>query len=342
MSQTFSNSTDNNQTTGLYYTLDYLLTSFGSTWTLDHLNLYLVTTISVFSFIANLFSFIIFCKMDNSLPLNHYMRIYCISNALLGLASAFNFLATSYRLISWSNSFWTQAYYNFVYTPISNLSYFFSSALDVVILLERIAIFNKTVKIYLDKLSPTLVCIVLFALCTIIDFPYFFVFAPNLFTGKLDENTSITVWYSFTTPYAKSQLGKILTFIIYAIRDFIVMIVQIALSIFSTVLLKKYLDKKMKIINSNRTNFKQISKSDTNAIIMATLMCILSACLHMLMIVMIIYPYYDPSIIAYVLGFAAAFFLPFKCLLDFIMFLKFNRKFRTMCLKHFKPFYSNN
>ena len=338
MSQTISNSTDNNQTTGYYYTLDDLLTSYGSTWILDILNLYLFTTISVFSLIANLFSFIIFCKMENSLPLNQYLRVYCISNVVLSLVSVFNFLATSYRLISWSNSFWTQAYYNFVYTPISNLSYFFSSALDVVILLERIAIFNKTVKIYLDKLSPTLVCIVLFALCTIIDFPYFFVFAPNLFTGKLDENTSITVWFADITPLAKSQLGRILTFSFYAIRDFINMIVQIALSIFSTVLLKKYLNKKMKIINSNFSNFKQVSKSDTNAVIMVTVVCILSICSHIFMIVSIIYSFFNLNIIVFVLYFVCDFFLTLKGLLDIFVFLTFNKKFRSVSLQIIRSF----
>ena len=207
MSQTISNSIDNNQTIGYFYTLDDLLTSYGSTWILDILNLYLFTIISILSLIANLISFIIFCKMINSLPLNQYLRVYCVSNVCISLVSVFNFLATSYRLINWSNSFWTQAYYNYVYTPVANLSYFYSGVLDIVILLERIAIFNKLVKTYLDKLSPTFVCTVLFALCTFIDFPYFFVYVPFSFTAKLDANTSYTIWFSDASPFAKSIAG---------------------------------------------------------------------------------------------------------------------------------------
>ena len=342
MPQKIPNSTTiNNQTTSNYYTLDDLLTSYGSTWILDILNLYLFTVISVLSLIANLFGFIIFYNMRNSLPLYQYLRFYCISNVVMSLASVFNFLATSYRIISWSNSFWTQAYYNYVYTAIINLSYFYSSVLDVVILLDRIAIINKLVKIYLNKLSPTLICIVLFGLCTVIDFPYFFVFEPDSITEKLDANTTFTVWFANTTPFAKSQLGKILTFTIYAIRDFFVVIVQIALSILSTVLLKKYLNKKMKI-NSNSINFKQISqisKLDMNATIMVTVVCILSICSHVFTIVMVLYPYFNLNIIVFVLYFVGDFFLPLKGLLDFFVFLAFNKKFRSVFVKDLRSYF---
>ena len=355
MSLTISNSTINdNQTDGYYYMLDNLLTTYGSTWILDYLNLYVFTIISVLSLLTSLFSLIIFCNMKNSLPLYRYMQVNCISNAVMSLVSVFNFMATSYRLISWSNSRWTSVFFNQVYTPIANLSYFYSSVLDIVILLDRIAIFNRRVKAYLNKYSPTVICIVLFALCLIIDFPYFFVFAPDSFTAKLNANTSLTIWFSNTTPFARSPLGQILSYIIYAIRDVLVMLAQIALGIHSSVLLKKHLNKKRTISTrltvdtteqSNQHTGKfskdskdRVSKKDTDATIMVIVMCVLSVCLHILMIVMIVYPIFRIDLTYFVLFFVGDIFIPFKSCVDFIMFLKFNKIFRTMCLKYFRSF----
>jgi hypothetical protein len=55
------------------------------------------------------------------------------------------------------------------------------------------------------------------------------------------------IWFANTSRFAVSPLGKILTFMVYAFRDGIVMVVQIALNFSSMFFLKQHLRKKISL-----------------------------------------------------------------------------------------------
>jgi hypothetical protein len=89
-----------------------------------------------------------------------------------------------------------------------------------------------------------------------VDIPYFLVFAPFSFTARLNRTETFTVWFANTTPFAVSQFGKILTFMVYAVRDGSVMFAQITLNCMPIVLLKRYLTEKMKITKKPSQSIK--------------------------------------------------------------------------------------
>lgn len=355
------NETSVNYTTYTYYDLEYLLRTYGSTWTLDILNLTVFTAVSVIGLILNLFGLVVFLdKSEFNIPLYQYIRVSLVANSILCLASVFNFLATSYRLIAWSNSYWTQAYYNYVYSCIINLSYFYVSVLDIVILLDRIANFDKRFKTWF-KLSPYTICIVIFVICALIDSPYYFVFMPGSFTAYLDRNTTFTIWFANTTPFAQSPVGRIVNFTLCAVRDGLVMIIHIVLNIISIHMLKNHLRKKKRItqgpgtlignvtfLREHLTNSTEqvvvnkmsskdaAAKADLNATLMVIIMCILSICAHVFTLTMILYSNLHFNLLVFILYFIGDFFLPLKAMLDFFLLLRFNKKFKQISCRLLK------
>jgi hypothetical protein len=70
---------------------------------------------------------------------------------------------------------------------------------------------------------------------------------------NLNETFAQTVWFGGVTSYGTSEVGTILTFIIYGIRDIFLMVVEILVNIASAYFLKQYIDKKSKLLNTPHT-----------------------------------------------------------------------------------------
>jgi hypothetical protein len=73
---------------------------------------------------------------------------------------------------------------------------------------------------------------------------------PGEATVNLNQTTSFTIHFSTTSAFSTSQLGQVLTFVVYAFRDGAVMLAQFVLNIMSMILFKKYLNKKNKILST--------------------------------------------------------------------------------------------
>jgi hypothetical protein len=260
----FSNAPDANSTnsTYYYYTLDDLLTSYGSTWALDNWSFLPFTITGIIGFILNTLAFVVFQDGEFDIPLYAFLRVYCLNNACLCFISIFNFTFSSIRLFSFANSYGAQFYYNYIYTSIATTNYFYGSTIDLFIQLDRIASFEARAKAFL-KLPPYCICFLAFICCVIIDMPTLLQFGPASHTSMLNATTSYTVWFTANTDFATSQVGSILIFVVYGVRDVFVLTLQIGLNVCSTYLLKRYLNKK-KAMNSALAADTTRVKNDTS------------------------------------------------------------------------------
>jgi hypothetical protein len=182
-----------------YYSLDEILTSVGSNWFLDNLNLYPLTLISIVGLILKIISFVVFLDKEFTIPLYAYLKVFSINNTLLCLVCVINFTATTHRIFEWSNTWWAQVYYNYVFILFEALFYCYGGFivhLNVVIMLDRISFFNRRVQALL-KLLPYSISAISFVICFIVNVPSFFAFAPISRSVKLGQNTTFTVWFIF-------------------------------------------------------------------------------------------------------------------------------------------------
>jgi hypothetical protein len=362
----------NNSSAFYFYTVDSLLTTYGSTWILDTLNMYLFTFVSVLGLVLSILSLVVFCDKDFTIALYTYLRVYSANNIVLCFLETFNFFYTTYRIIPWSNSYWTQFYYNYILIPVSVLCYFYSGVLSVIIQLDRIGHFAKPLKRFTD-FSPLKLSIFAFLLCVLIDIPYNLVFVPGSKTAQLVNSTSnFTIYYSTVSAFSTSELGLVLTFLVSGMRDIFIMLVEIVLNVVSVVLIKRYFAAKkrkytaimikkiagvdalsvalaggenrnmaevvMSVQGQRKNGTDRMSRWDRKANVMVFLMCTLSILVHMVTFVINIYPYFDFSIVNFILYFVGNFVFPLKCVLDFILFYSFNSNFKPTLLRYLRFF----
>lgn len=358
----------NNTTRQEYASIDELLKSHGSSWILDNFNLYPFLIFSPIGLILNLFSLIIFMDSEfDTQPLYQYLRVYVANNVLMCFIGLFNFTFTTFRIFSWSNAYWTQAYCSYFKVTVGNLSYFYSTVLDIVILVDRISNFKRKWR-SLFVLDPYQMCAVCLLACLVFNIPIYLAFSPSSATSPIGPNETFTVWFVDVTPFQMSKVGTILLFIVNFTRDLVTMLIEIVLNIISVVLLKNYLSKKRRLtIPSENTVTKiemrrptifvrstrrvtpadplavlrlksteQISSTDTKATMLVIIMSALTFAEHMLVLGSLFYNTFNFNLTVYVLYAVSNFFWVFKRSFQFFLFYKFNKKFRTVCFKYLK------
>jgi hypothetical protein len=222
--------------------------------------------------------------------------------------------------------------------------------------------------------------IVGFVICLAINFPFFFVFAPGsrtFGTVVTDDGTVIygfTIWFTGLTDFAKTDVGKIILYTIYVIRDLFLMIVEIVLNCVSVYYIRLFLQKKSNLVRpksmnlaitnstsntmmntvedsrpkmssvKSRKEVKQTSSEDSSmraelrAAIMVVIMCGLSITEHVMLLTCIIYPLYNPNggQTTTLLYWAGNFSIAFKHVVNFPIFYAFNKNFKRIFWKILK------
>ncbi len=188
-----------------YYSTDYILTMHGSSWILDCVNFYPVTILGIFGFVLNAISFIFlhknqqFYKMPNA-PLYFYMKVYSLTNACAYFLSIFNI---SSGLLCFSPLF--SRLYNSAW---ANHNYFKSA-------------FKKLFVMSALKLSMTW-----FLVCILSDTPFYFIYIVESNTFNVSPTDTFTIWFTNTSGYASTLIGKILLYVCYAFKDVGIVLVK--------------------------------------------------------------------------------------------------------------------
>jgi hypothetical protein len=247
-----SNQTTNTTTdpTGYYLSEDQWLTAFGSTWILDTFNCYPYIVAAILGFVLNSFSLAVFQDAEFNIALYKYLSVYCLNNMLICLFGSGNVFFSIKRILPWTNSYYPNAFTNYFYLPVASILNFFGSMVDIFILLDRIGNFNKRVKELTTKWSVYRTCAITFVTCSIFCIPLFLAYCSCSITVKLSATTPFTIWFGGATELSKTLTMTILLFVILAVKELGVLLVQLGLNVVSIVLLKRYLMKKSRLIAS--------------------------------------------------------------------------------------------
>jgi hypothetical protein len=368
-----NNSISLNQTTAIsepYPTLDQLLTMIGSTHYIDGLFLYMFVPTNTIGVIFNLLALIVLQDKEFSIRLYDFLRVYCTNSLILNLFTLFVFVCNTSRIFDWSNTGGAYEFVIYAIIPINSLCYFFGTSLDILISLDRIGTFKKSVDKWM-KLSAYKMSLILLACCLVIDFPYFFEFAPYKLEVNLNATFVQTLWYGGVSGYASSTLGTVLNIIIFAIRDVLVVIAEIVLSVASVYFLKEYMKSKSKLLNkktaitatlvrtealtlekkvTTNTNAppviaqavveqaskERVSNPDQKLSVMVLIMCLLSILEHVSVVAACLYLYFGSSQLVFrTIYFCSWESMALKHALNLPIFLVFNNKFRSICRKFF-------
>lgn len=347
------NSSNNSE---IFFSKDFWLTQYISTWLFDSIYLFAITPVGLVGFILNSLSFYVlmhseFTKLSQ---IYIYFRVITLNSALLNLFQASLFLSMTYRYLEFTNSFEALTYGSQVYLPTTSFLYLFGSCLDIFISLERCSIFITQLKLLL-KYRPMVMCLALFFASFLIHIPYYFVNSPSYFDAPLDANTYYRIWYFDLTEFGKSSTGQIITYIIYFIKDVLCLIIELVLSILSIVLFKKYFKNKAnnkKIVPALPNSFdsdlnmdaktviqlaqqEKLNSKDKNVTFMVIVMCAFSILMHIMYLVLSVY--FSFTVNDFTVNYLAvvAFFIcTLKNFSNFLFLYLFNINFRKSFRKH--------
>ena len=232
-----------------YESFEQVLEVFGSTWFWDSFWLFFTTPISIFGFLTNLLSLYVFLQSEfQKLTVYNYLRVIVTNSAILCFFTIFDFVFYSRRYFTFVNTYWANAYNCFIHEPITNTAYFFGSVLDIIIMLDRLSTFSRKYRVIPEAIEWWKVTIGTLMICIVINGPYYFVNLPTEFSFQIATSNQAYIVYAVDqSDFSTTVVGRVLTFGIYFIRDFLTMVISIVLNILSVVCLKQYLKNHAKI-----------------------------------------------------------------------------------------------
>ena len=310
--------------------------------------------IAVIGVFLNILSFVIFLKQEFNLKLYTYYR-YMTFAGIVYCLSVTPYPFSIVKRLGFVNNFAYQAWQCYFYIPVSNFCYYYVSFVEIAVLVDRLSLFLPKLKSIYEKLNANHICIAVFFIDLIINFPYFFVFQPIIIPLYYhDENKTQVELYEayFVGPsdFALSITGQVVTYVIYALRDFACILIIVILNFLNLFFIKRHLRNKSKMIKgSNLKNIKEDSRSaneptvQSSSVInrvkdqkmnrklgvMVVFMCTISTVSHCFFMSSIIYFYFynNPSVNLYIQ--LAEFFNTFKIFLSFFIFYNFNKNFKA-------------
>ena len=217
----------------------------------DIIYLYPNTIIATIGSILNIFSVIIYFKKEFSSELFFYFSV---------LSVCYLIQTTTGTLYSYCNVGRYQtdairkpcAYYLTSFVAFGSFLSYYESVLEIAILLDRLKLFNKTIKKYLT-LKPRLFCLILFVICFFVHLFYMFAYTPQEFVwynykqdGTLERKS---VWNVVTSNFALSNISRIFIILTYIVRELVTIIFCIGFSLFLSNYMRTYFKNKAKMVN---------------------------------------------------------------------------------------------
>ena len=190
----------------------------------------------------------------------------------------------------------------------------------------------------------------MFLFSVIINLPLFFITIP----GCVDVTYGSTIlknYFNRQTEFSSSNLGKIITSIVYFIRDILTLAAKIVLNIISVYLIKKYfynlsLDSTKALpsgsIEIAVSKKDYMTKVDRNLTFIAIIMSVLSSLENIFYIIFYVYLFLNFSQIVSLLYLIALFLICLKHSSNLIILYLFNSVFRQEFKKIFLWFRRNN
>ena len=333
------NSTTSNQTLVFYMTKEQWINYLGASILIDQTNLYFLTPFSLIGAALNLLSFIVFSQKDfNSINLCSYLKILTLNSLAVNLLQSTVPFFASYRFFEFANTAKMVNYYSYFYFPFISVTYTFGNIINIIINLERILQLKKKTD-YFERFNTKIVCLFLFVVCILLNIPLFLTYTPANKQLPTGPTSFFKVYYNSFTQFSSSLAGKIIAYILYALRNIIIYIIEVGVNVVLISSLKSFLKIKQTLtgtlnkssLNGASNEQKNDNKSkhaDHKATVMVLIICLLSTLEHSFYISYTLYNLFRFDFISNVLFVVSNFLITFKHFFNIVLFCVFNKVFR--------------
>ena len=205
--------------------------------------IFVLTPLSIISAGLNLVAYIILRKAQFSVStIFRFLRINVLNSFFVSLLLATRFTAISYSAFDFSNSYQALFYGSYFYIPFLSILYLNGNLLNICITIERIMNFRPLANLKHIMKSKHF-WVILFTISIVINIPIFFISYPAFIDYRVENNLIIRKYFYKLTDFSTSILGKVVTFLIYFVRDVLSLLAIIYLNMISINLIKKYINK---------------------------------------------------------------------------------------------------
>lgn len=227
---------------------DFYLYFIGSAWASDAISLFIMPIVIILSIILNFFGFLVIqLNSEFSVNMYYYLKIFFLNSLFSNIIGVLIPFINSHRFISFGNTWFAVFYLSKIGAPIINTSYFFNNMIDIYMAFDKVSIFSIKLNRFYQRFfnKPQIICIITLVYCSIVNIPMFLSFdAIKQNLNFSDESyTYIAYTYGFTE-FGVSNIGSILVYMGYFLRDIFPLVTLIVLNITLIVKLKNHMNKK--------------------------------------------------------------------------------------------------
>ena len=344
------NVSNQNQTEAIFYTLDEWFAVFASTFDMDVVYVLVLIPLSALSFILNSFTFrVLLSEQFNLSFIYSYFRLYVFNSLIISLLLTTTFVSNSYRYFEFTNTYASITYGIYVFTPILTVLYFYSSLLEIIIIIERTEKFLPPRFRYLKRLDFNTTCFGLFAFSLALNSPTFINWYTASESVQLADGTIKEIFYWGATEFSLSAYGKVLTFEVYFVSDFIFLFIKINLNILSVYKIREYLAKihscspiEMNASSSSVSKKLYITQTDRSLTKMVILVTVLSILENIFFAIANGYYLFEIGVASGYLVLFSYVAMGLKHGSNFFVFYFFNNFFKSEFDKRMNLFFSKN
>ena len=217
----------------------------------------------------------------------------------------------------------------------------FTACLDFIILIDRMKNFSSYVK-KVFTISAKKITAIVFCICVCVDLFLVFEYAPfendYYFYSPNGKLNTYKVYVSLSSTIASSHVGSILAIVVFVIKDGVTLLVSITLNLISFIQMRKHSAKKKLLgaLHLQTTTTSQMPQNERQRIYernmfwMIITVCFNSCLVKTTTFACNIYWLFQYNLFAYIIGVVADIFIALNSTLPFLIYLRFNRKFRNI------------
>jgi hypothetical protein len=272
--------------TNISYLNSLLISNIRTTYLIDSLKMYLAIPISILGTALNAISIIILStKSFRKINIFKIMKIYNIVSLVILFGSIFSFLLTPYILFELSISLIARIYSCYLRNWILILFFFYGNCLDILLSLERALNYTNGYQ-KIKKISPYIICFIVFILCIIIHLPSDFALAYTP-----DDQLYVKLRLCYSTDFAILPVTKMILIVNYILEGPINMILVIGSNLLAYISYKSFIKRKQQATYNNRSaeltesekrKQDKIEKKNQKLLIMTIYLTIFSIITHLI------------------------------------------------------------
>jgi hypothetical protein len=214
--------------------------------------------ICIVGVVLNAISLIVLRSNRFNLPFYTYLRAYVLASLMICLVNGTQFTIGNYTILEFTNSQISVRFYSYFFQPFLNITNIYGSMLDIILSMERVVLVSKKLQ-WFRKISPKLLCLILFVVSFMISVPYWFSLSPYILSTQLEGGIPFIINYVRPSRFFVKVRDyiKVLPYIV----DIIPIILEVSFNVCSVYLYKNYAKKKVKIMNNGIMIREGTSKS---------------------------------------------------------------------------------